>query len=233
MPVGNKGFTLINGRDLIPDFFDGDSSLASDGLGKQPLQISPPATAKNIVSVGATCEDTGTMFGPFNEEENVQNFTSKGPATGTSLRAAPIVVGVGNDRAPTGGGPAPMGMYSLRSRDNNQNGPVEVEIDQQARGTSFGAASVASGAAIMQDYLPSGVVPHRRPGPGGPRCGQLRSPDQGDGGSRCQLHRAADWVERKRDRHERQRRPDATTRGSVLSRGSRCHREAATSTPSW
>jgi len=166
VPVGNRGFSLTNGRDLMPDFFDGESSASSDPQtvgkgGSVALQTSPPATAKNILSVGATCEDTQTMFGPFNEEENVAGFGAKGPATALSLRAAPIIVGVGNDRAPTGGGPNPMGMYTLRSRDNNQNveSTPEILIDQQARGTSFGAASVASGATLMEDYFHQGFYP--------------------------------------------------------------------------
>jgi hypothetical protein len=168
VPVGNRGFSLTNGRDLICDFFDGESSGGSDAqqlltppLGPifRPLQASPPSTAKNVVAAGATCEDTGTMFGPFNEEENPQNFTAKGPASAASLRAVPIVTGVGNDRAPTGGGPVPMGMYTVRSRDNNQGGPVETEIDQQARGTSFGAASIASIATILEDYFHQGFYP--------------------------------------------------------------------------
>jgi thrombospondin type 3 repeat protein len=164
VPVGNRGFSLTNGRDLMPDFFDGESSASSDPAtvgkgGSIAIQTSPPATAKNIISVGATCTDVQTMFGAFNEEDNPTGYTAKGPATATSLRAAPIIMGVGNDRAPTGGGPNPMGMYSLKSRDNNQGGPVEAEINEQARGTSFGAASVASGATIMEDYFHQGFYP--------------------------------------------------------------------------
>jgi len=36
---------------------------------------------------------------------------------------------------------------------------VEAEIDEQARGTSFGAASIASAAAILEDYLRQGYYP--------------------------------------------------------------------------
>ena len=169
VPVGNRGFSLTNGRNLIPDLFDGTQSAASDpatfGAGLPfGLQTSPPATAKNILSVGANISDTGTMFGPFNEEELVVGFSAKGPATAASLRGAPVVVGTGNDRAPTGAGPVPMGMYTVRSRDNSQDtlsgsGGVEAEIDQQARGTSFAAASVASVATLIEDYLHQGFYP--------------------------------------------------------------------------
>ncbi len=84
----------------------------------------PPATAKNLVTVGATCQDVLTMFGDFNQEENVANFGSKGPATATSLRTAPIITGVGNDRTPTAGGPLTYGMAVFRSTDNEQSGDV-------------------------------------------------------------------------------------------------------------
>ncbi|HEU5182321.1 MAG TPA: hypothetical protein VFW45_16160, partial [Candidatus Polarisedimenticolia bacterium] len=164
VPVGNKGFVLSNGRDLIPDFFDGEASATSDPASAnpgvtRPLQTSPPATAKNGVSAGSSCTDTFTMFGAFNEEENTQNYTAKGPASAASLRTAPIVVGIGNDRTPTGGGPAPYGMYTVKSKDNNQDGTVDAEIDEQARGTSFGAASLAAAAALMQDYFHQGFYP--------------------------------------------------------------------------
>src|SRR5262249_42144185 len=63
----------------------------------------------------------------------------------------------------TGGGPTPYGMYTVKSKDNNQDGTVGVtqdaEIDEQARGTSFSAASVASAAAIMEDYFRQGFYP--------------------------------------------------------------------------
>ena len=169
VPVGNRGARLTNGRNEIPDWFDGTSSAASDpgtvGVGGSiSLKISPLATAKNIVTAGSCNADTGTMFGPFNEEELMNGFTAKGPATTLSLRGAPLLIGVGNDRAPTGSGPVPMGVYSVRSRDNSQDtlagsGGTEAEIDQQARGTSFGAAHIASVATLIEDYLHQGFYP--------------------------------------------------------------------------
>src|SRR5262245_42269543 len=164
VPVGNKGFALLNGRDNIPDLFDGESSAGADPLsvgggGSSPLQVSPPATAKNGVAAGATCSDTFTMFGPFNEEENVQNYTAKGPATAASLRTAPILVGVGNDRTPTGGGPAPLGIYGVKSTDNDQGGTIDAEVSEQSRGTSFGTANIAAAAALMEDYFHQGFYP--------------------------------------------------------------------------
>ncbi|HEU5218804.1 MAG TPA: S8 family serine peptidase, partial [Gemmatimonadales bacterium] len=179
VPVGNKGATLTSFNNIWPDFFDGEASALSDpgsanpGV-TRPLQVSPPSTAKNSISAGATCSDVFTMFGAFNEEENVQNYSSKGPATSASLRTAPILVGVGNDRTPTGGGsspravsfttteagaPAPFGMYTVKSKDNDQDGTVDTEIDEQARGTSFGAASIAAAAALMEDYFHQGFYP--------------------------------------------------------------------------
>src|SRR5262249_39312448 len=123
------------------------------------LEASPPATAKNVVAVGATCTDTFTMFGPFNEEENPQNYTAKGPATAASLRTAPIVTGVGNDRTPTGGGLAPFGMYTVKAKDNDQGGTVEAEVDEQARGTSFGAATLTAAATLTEACCHQGFYP--------------------------------------------------------------------------
>jgi len=164
-PVGNAGASLNSGRDLIPDYFDGVSSIQSDPLcdGQtpicRPLQVSPPATAKNSISVGAVDEDVQTMFGDFNGEENVTNYTSKGPATIASLRTAPIITGVGNDRTPTGGGPLTYGMAAFRSTDNNQDGTVEAVLDQHNRGTSFAAATVTGQAALIRDYFAQGLYP--------------------------------------------------------------------------
>jgi subtilase family protein/thrombospondin type 3 repeat protein len=164
-PVGNAGASLISGRDLIPDYFDGESNGQSDPLCSgptptcRPLQVSPPATAKDSITVGAVCEDVQSMFGTFNEEENVQNYTSKGPATIASLRTAPIVTGVGNDRSPTGGGPLTYGMASFRSTDNNQDGAVEAVLDEHNRGTSFAAATVTGQAALLRDYFAQGFYP--------------------------------------------------------------------------
>ena len=162
-PVGNAGSSLISGRDLIPDLFDGISNAQSDpqcGLGTcRPLQTSPPATAKNSITTGAVCEDVQSMFGDFNEEENVTNYTSKGPATAASLRTAPILTGVGNDRTPTGGGPLTYGMAVFRSTDNNQDGTVEAALDQHNRGTSFAAATLTGEATLARDYFAQGFYP--------------------------------------------------------------------------
>jgi subtilase family protein/thrombospondin type 3 repeat protein len=164
-PVGNAGASLSSGRDLIPDYFDGVSSIQSDPLCSgqspicRPLQVSPPATAKDSISTGAVCEDVQSMFSDFNEEENVTNFTSKGPATPASLRTAPLITGVGNDRSPTGGGPLTYGMAVFRSSDNNQDGTVEAALDQHNRGTSFAAATVTGQAALIRDYFAQGFYP--------------------------------------------------------------------------
>ena len=164
-PVGNAGASLTSGRDQIPDYFDGESNAQSDPLcaGQtptcRPLQVSPPATAKNSICVGAVDEDVQSMFGDFNAEENVTNYTSKGPATVASLRTAPIVTGVGNDRSPTGGGPLTYGMAAFRSTDNNQDGTVEAVLDQHNRGTSFAAATVTGQAALIRDYFAQGLYP--------------------------------------------------------------------------
>jgi hypothetical protein len=67
MPVGNQGsnpFNLTQRR--YPDFFDG-TDLDDDGNNPSNIQIPPPATAKNIISVGAHRSDMQTLFGTFNQ----------------------------------------------------------------------------------------------------------------------------------------------------------------------
>jgi subtilase family protein len=168
VPVGNDGFDPNTGQNVIPDMFDGESSGVSDPhlLASLPAnaplrnQISPPATAKNIISVGANGEDIGATQGTFNREETVTNYTAKGPATQASHRTAPMLTGVGDDIST---GPLPYGMYTVMSNDNsNAQCPVGTQISDgnlHARGTSFGAASVAGAAALVEDYFHQGFYP--------------------------------------------------------------------------
>jgi subtilase family protein len=163
VPVGNRGFLASNHANLIPDMFDGESDALDDpqsvGVGASENQISPPATAKNIISVGANGEDAG-INSPFNLEETVTYYTAKGPATNASRRTAPMMTGVGDDIP---NGPIPYGMYTVMSDDNsNDHCPVNTILSDgslPARGTSFATASVASAAAIVEDYFHQGFYP--------------------------------------------------------------------------
>jgi hypothetical protein len=66
-PVGNSG-GLLGGSRLqlvtpeLPDFFDG-TATNDDPNNPHPIQVQPPATAKNIISVGSHRADSETFFG--------------------------------------------------------------------------------------------------------------------------------------------------------------------------
>src|SRR5207245_9768579 len=118
-PVGNHGSPpTAPALRIYPDLFDG-TTAHDDPNHPRHLQITPPATAKNIVSVGSHREDMQTMFGTLNEEEISSAWSSRGPATTTSLRTAPIVMSVGEDLNGIFNAPGTGAVAVLRSRAND------------------------------------------------------------------------------------------------------------------
>jgi hypothetical protein len=165
-PVGNTGttkvqffFSSINSqvKNHYPDLFDG-TALDNDPNVVSALQVSPPATAKNLVSVGSHFEDVQTAFSA-NEEENVVNFSSKGPATAGSLRMAPMIVGVGADLSGFFFGPNTVSVAAWKSRDNDNAAPVDAVLDETNYGTSYSSGEIAGVAALIRDYLAQGFYP--------------------------------------------------------------------------
>jgi Thrombospondin type 3 repeat len=165
-PVGNTGttkvqffFSSINSqvKNKYPDLFDG-TALDNDPNVASPLQVSPPATAKNLVSVGSHFEDVQTAFSA-NEEENIVNFSSKGPATAGSLRMAPMIVGVGADLSGFFFGPNTVSVAAWKSRDNDNSTPVDAVLDETNYGTSYSSGEIAGVAALIRDYLAQGFYP--------------------------------------------------------------------------
>ncbi len=172
VPVGNQGtvkgqkfFSSFNGsqRNQYPDLFDGTAAdncpvpCPPDHV-PAPLQVSPPATAKDIVSVGGHFQDVQTAW-TSNLEEDVLNFSSKGPATALSLRTAPMVVGVAADISGFFFGPNTVSIAVWRSRDNDNLGPVDAILDDHNFGTSYATGEVAGVAAIIRDYFAQGFYP--------------------------------------------------------------------------
>jgi hypothetical protein len=160
MPVGNDGALIGNGRaslwvNFFPDFFDG-TNVDDDVNNPIPIQISAPATAKNIVAVGASTADCFTVFGATDCEGAIARFTSRGPATVQSLRMAPMVTAPAVDLM---GGPNTAGVAAFRSRDNDNLPPVEAQLDEGNFGTSFAAAYVTGAAAVIRDYFAQGFHP--------------------------------------------------------------------------
>ncbi len=164
-PVGNTGtlpaqdFVSFQGenKSRYPFLFDGTALDDNPNNPGRALQIAPPATAKNLVTVGSHFQDTQTTTS-INLEENPTNFSSKGPAS-TSLRTAPIIMGVGQDVTGFWFGPNMASAAVWKSRDNDNSDPVDALIDQPNFGTSFATAEIAGVAALMRDYFAQGFYP--------------------------------------------------------------------------
>ncbi|HKQ98394.1 MAG TPA: S8 family serine peptidase, partial [Candidatus Polarisedimenticolia bacterium] len=165
-PVGNNGtrsvqyfFSSFNSqvKNKYPDLFDG-TSLDNDPNIPSVLQVAPPATAKNLVSVGSHFQDVQAALSS-NIEENVANFSAKGPATAGSLRMAPMVVGVGADLPGFFFGPNTVSAAVWKSRDNDSLAPIDAILDDTNYGTSYSSAEIAGQAALVRDYLAQGFYP--------------------------------------------------------------------------
>jgi hypothetical protein len=165
-PVGNQGtergqrfFSSFIGesKNNYPDLFNGTVN-DDDPNFPRPIQIAAPATAKNLVSVGAHFQDVQTAFG-INEEENLANFSSKGPATAGSLRMAPMITGVGADATGFFFAPNTTSIAVWKSTDNDNLAPVDAVLDDINFGTSYAAAEIAGVGALVRDYFAQGFYP--------------------------------------------------------------------------
>jgi hypothetical protein len=159
-PVGSQG-NHVEGSSIVelwPDIFDG-SAVDNDPNTPHPPQIPPPATAKNVVTVGGSNSDLWTVFGDYNDEENPIGFSSKGPATALSLRTAPIIMAPGTDGSGLFAYPGFISAATNRSRDNDNANPVDNQIDESNTGTSFSAGFATAAGAIVRDYFAQGFYP--------------------------------------------------------------------------
>jgi hypothetical protein len=159
-PVGNSGGLFNSNRlqlttPIIPDLFNG-TSADDDPNFPQPIQVSPPATAKNIISVGTHRADSMSIFAQDSENRN-DDYTSRGPATIQSLRMAPILMGPSSDLEGTAAGTTSVAVF--RSTDNDNLPPVVAQLDEGNTGSSFSAAYVTGAAAIVRDYFAQGFYP--------------------------------------------------------------------------
>jgi hypothetical protein len=162
VPVGSQGAVPASvAARRYPLLFNGtasdnDPNNPDEGTG---LQIPPPATAKNIVSVGSHRMDMQTFGGVFNQEEVSSAWSSRGPATQLSLRTAPIVMAPGEDFNAIFAVPLTGGVAVLRSSDNDNSDPVESELDELNFGTSYSAAYATGAGALVRDYFAQGFYP--------------------------------------------------------------------------
>jgi hypothetical protein len=159
LPVGNQGGDPLRRRlRRYPDLFNG-TDQDNDGNSPARLQVTPPATAKNIIAVGGHRYDMQTTFGTVNLEEINSPWVSRGPATELSLRTAPIVTAPVEDFSGLFGAPGMHGVTVFRSRDNDNLDPVESQLDENNVGSSFGAAYATGAGAIVRDYFAQGFYP--------------------------------------------------------------------------
>ncbi len=159
IPVGNQGSAPSQvSRRLYPDLFDG-TDKDNDANSPVGLEIPPPATAKNIVSVGSHRYDMQTYSGTLNEEEIGSAWSSRGPATALSGRTAPIVMASGEDFSGLFGAPGTTGVAVIRSRDNDNLAPVESQLDEDNLGTSYASGYAVGAGAIIRDYFAQGYYP--------------------------------------------------------------------------
>ncbi|HEU4400496.1 MAG TPA: thrombospondin type 3 repeat-containing protein [Candidatus Polarisedimenticolia bacterium] len=164
-PVGSQGRTPADtsGRPIWPALLDG-TQADNDPNFLFKLQIPPPATAKNTVTVGGVLSDSWTVAAGFNSEESPLSYNSHGPATAASLRTAPIILATGADGSAIFGYPLFQAAATNRSRDNDNAGngaglPLDNEVDDQNTGTSFAAAFATAAGAIVRDYFAQGFYP--------------------------------------------------------------------------
>ncbi|HUD71821.1 MAG TPA: S8 family serine peptidase, partial [Dongiaceae bacterium] len=174
IPVGNNGGLVNNNRlglmtAVFPDLFDArtDNDSPSD---PHPLQVSPPSTAKNIVSVGSSLYDCITFFGSIDCETRPNGFTSKGPASAESLRMAPILTAPSFDLIGT---PFTGGVAVFSSRDNDNLAPIDSQIDDAHFGTSYSSAFVGGQALLVRDYFQQGFYPTGARGPASDRMPKI------------------------------------------------------------
>ncbi|HXH28635.1 MAG TPA: thrombospondin type 3 repeat-containing protein [Candidatus Polarisedimenticolia bacterium] len=158
-PVGNNGLILGSNRvalanKIIPDLFNGTTADEDPNFPAQPIQVAPPSTAKNLVAVGSNQTDQATFS--TQAENALNNFTSRGPATPQSLRMAPMIVAPGFD---TSGAYGTTAVAVYRSRDNDNNPPVDAQLDEGNFGSSFAAGYVTGAAAVIRDYFAQGFYP--------------------------------------------------------------------------
>ena len=169
-PVGNSGGSLGDSRvqlvtPVVPDLFDGTASDDNPNT-PRPIQVQPPATAKNIISVGSHRADGVTLFGTADTENRNDDYSSRGPVGLASvvpfvtrvdlLRTAPILMAPGSDII---GIPPDSEVSAFRSRDNDNIIPIDAQVDQGNFGTSYAAGYVTGAAAIVRDYFAQGFFP--------------------------------------------------------------------------
>jgi hypothetical protein len=111
--------------------------------------LGTPGTTKMGLAIGSSLGNdySGAIL------EFRSGFSSTGPAP--SGRIAPQLMAPGS----SGGGVGLASEFSCRSNDNDQNSPVECDINQGSAGTSFASPAAAGAGALVIDFFDEGFYP--------------------------------------------------------------------------
>jgi hypothetical protein len=147
---------LVANSDAMVFVAAGNAGRDKDGdRVPDPNTIGAPATAKNIICVGASsnADDLGDSNLPSRRWPN----SSNGPALpGPNLpRIAPLLMAPGTDAGTLG----LASEFHCRSNDNNQFGPVECDVISGQISTSFASAAAAGAGLVVRDYFAQGFYP--------------------------------------------------------------------------
>jgi len=152
-------------------------AAGNDGT-HNPNQVSPPGTAKNVLTVGATenVRDDGVVDGcsdsPSNSADHVAAFSSRGPTE--DRRAKPDIMAPGihiqgpasQDPGYTGRGVC--GAFGNRADPHvagTQYYPAGQTLYTWSSGTSHSTPAVAGAASLLYEYYGRVLNPGRRPSP--------------------------------------------------------------------
>lgn len=120
----------------------------------ETINVSPPATAKNDVTVGASGGLNANYYTYGFSDGSCSNL---GPETTASGRVGPTIVNVSASNNNVG---SYLSSSYCENQDGDMTAPIECTvISEGAQGTSFGSPYSASLALLVRDYFQQGFYP--------------------------------------------------------------------------
>lgn len=132
--------------------------FAAGNSGPSSSTVHPPATAKDDITVGASCQNPG--------ENNIAGFSSRGPADDGRLEPTVSISGTdANDQCPDQWNPGPNAIYSALNSGTTPTQTCEWVADDWC-GTSMATPAACGAAALVRQYYMDGWYPTGSPEPG-------------------------------------------------------------------